>query len=69
MLGVAAVIGARVSVATPGGPLHGVVAGFCLVVALGALLFFYRNWRCPACDRSLLGTTPDFCPKCGVALR
>src|SRR5262245_20854342 len=43
--------------------------GFLLLVA-GALIFSFRNWRCPACDRYLgkhLG--PSFCAKCGVRLQ
>jgi hypothetical protein len=41
-----------------------------LVVVVGALVFSFRNWRCPACDRYLgKGSNPHFCPKCGVALQ
>lgn len=40
-------------------------AFFGLVV--GALLFSFKNWRCPACD-AYLGRSVGhkFCPKCGV---
>jgi len=41
-----------------------------LVLILGALVFSFRNWRCPACDRYLgKGINPRFCQKCGVALQ
>ena len=41
-----------------------------LVLVLGAILFSFRNWRCPACDRYLgRSIGPSFCPKCGVALQ
>ena len=39
------------------------------VLVMGVLLFSFRNWRCPACDRYLGRTmSPRFCPKCGVEL-
>ena len=41
-----------------------------LVLVLGAIVFSFRNWRCPACDRYLgRSIGPSFCPKCGVALQ
>lgn len=41
-----------------------------LVLVLGALIFSFRNWRCPACDRYLgRQMNPTFCSKCGVALQ
>jgi len=44
-------------------------AGFFLLVA-GALIFSFRNWRCPACDRYLgKQMSPKFCSKCGVVLQ
>jgi hypothetical protein len=50
-----------------------VVGALCLVLFLGAMFFYYRNRRCPACDNSIYGVnllmSPIFCPKCGVALR
>ena len=52
-----------------GVPLPVWAAAFISLV-LGVLLFSFRNWRCPACDRYLgreMGHR--FCPKCGVALQ
>lgn len=47
-----------------------VVAPAFLVLVVGALVFSFRNWRCPACDKYLgKGIGPRFCPKCGVALQ
>jgi hypothetical protein len=41
-----------------------------LVVVGTALIFSFRNWRCPACNRYLgRGLNPKFCPRCGVQLR
>ena len=41
-----------------------------LVLIVGAIVFSFRNWRCPACDRYLgKSMNPRFCPKCGVALQ
>lgn len=41
-----------------------------LVVIVGTIIFSFRNWRCPACDRYLgKGINPRFCPKCGVPLQ
>ncbi len=41
-----------------------------LVFVAGALIFSFRNWRCPACDRYLgKQMNPKFCSKCGVVLR
>ena len=43
--------------------------GFFVLVA-GALIFSFRNWRCPACDRYLgKQMNPKFCSKCGVVLQ
>lgn len=40
------------------------------VVVLGAGIYSWRNWRCPACEKSLgKGLSPRFCPNCGVGLR
>ena len=40
------------------------------VLILAAIVFSFRNWRCPACDRYLgRSIGPSFCPKCGVALQ
>lgn len=51
--------------------LPSAVAGpLVLALVVGALVFSWRNWRCPACDRYLgKGVSPAFCPKCGVALQ
>ena len=49
-----------------------VVYWVALVIAyvVGALVFSFRNWRCPACDKYLgKGIGPKFCPNCGVALQ
>lgn len=47
------------------------VAGPALLVLVGAaVVFSFRNWRCPACDKYLgKGLGPRFCPKCGVPLQ
>ena len=56
-------------VTLPGVP-KAVVAPVLLALVLGALVFSFRNWRCPACDSYLgKGMSPRFCPKCGVALQ
>lgn|SRR5262245_41763106 len=41
-----------------------------LVLVLGALIFSFLNWRCPAC-KGYLGKaiSPRFCSKCGVVLQ
>jgi hypothetical protein len=45
-----------------GGPLF-------LGLILAALLFSFRNWRCPACDKYLgKNFNPKHCPGCGVEL-
>ena len=54
------------------------IFGFPLAVAApvffafiaGALIFSFKNWRCPACDK-YLGTVwnPLQCHSCGVALQ
>jgi hypothetical protein len=47
-----------------------VVAPAFLVLVVGAIVFSFRNWRCPACDKYLgKGINPRFCPNCGVALQ
>lgn len=41
-----------------------------IVFVAGVLVFSFRNWRCPACDKYLgKGMGPKFCPSCGVALQ
>ena len=43
--------------------------GFLLLI-VGALVFSFRNWRCPACDRYLgRRLNPRFCSKCGAVLQ
>lgn len=45
------------------------VTAFLAFVA-GALIFSFRNWRCPASDRYLgKQMSLRFCSKCGVVLR
>ena len=41
-----------------------------VVLVAGALIFSFRNWRCPACNRYLgKQYSPKFCSKCGVVLQ
>ena len=70
---IAVVFGASFLRAGKPGPIAGFsvqtlgVVFFALVV--GVLIFSFRNWRCPACNRYLGRTmSPRFCPKCGVEL-
>ena len=59
----------RSPAALPGIPAS-MVAPVFFAVVVGALIFSFRNWRCPACDKYLgKGVSPRFCPKCGVALQ
>lgn len=47
-----------------------VVGPVFLALVAAAVLFSFRNWRCPACSKYLgKGMSPRFCPKCGVALQ
>ena len=47
-----------------------VVAPIAFLLIVGLLVFSFRNWRCPACEKYLgKGIGPAFCPKCGVALK
>jgi len=40
------------------------------IIIIGALIFSFRNWRCPACNKYLgKAVSLRFCPKCGIALR
>jgi hypothetical protein len=56
-------------VALPGVP-PAVVGPAIVLAVVGALVFSFRNWRCPACDKYLgKGISPRYCPKCGVALQ
>jgi len=54
------------------------IFGFPLAVAapiffafiVGALIFSFKNWRCPACDKYLGKVwSPRHCHSCGVALQ
>ena len=37
---------------------------------VAAVFFSLQNWRCPACHRYLGRVrNPNFCPRCGIALR
>ncbi len=54
------------------------IFGFPLAVAgpvffafiIGALIFSFKNWRCPACDKYLGKVwNPRHCHSCGVALQ
>jgi hypothetical protein len=41
-----------------------------IIAIIGALIFSFKNWRCPACDKYLgKAFNPKFCSKCGAALR
>jgi len=41
-----------------------------LVALVGSLVFSFKNWRCPACNKCLgKAFIPHFCSKCGVGLR
>jgi hypothetical protein len=42
--------------------------GFFVLVVCG-LLFSFRNWRCPACDKYLGKGVRSYCPRCGVELQ
>ena len=48
----------------------GILLGAFLILVVGALVFSFRNWRCPACD-GYLGKqmNPKFCSKCGFGLQ
>jgi hypothetical protein len=40
------------------------------IFIIGAVVFSWKNWRCPACDRYLGKVwNPRHCHSCGVALR
>jgi hypothetical protein len=41
-----------------------------IVALLGALIFSFKNWRCPACNKYLgKAFNPRFCSTCGAVLR
>jgi len=60
---------------TSGGSLFGAfpAAAFLpvfLIIVFAVLIFSFRNWRCPACNKYLgKSLSLRFCPKCGIALR
>lgn len=55
--------------APPAWLTEGWLLGVVLAGVGAALVFSFRNWRCPACDRYLgRGINPRFCPRCGVQL-
>lgn len=69
-LGFAALVDERSgSISILGLPLS--VAGPALLAfVLGAVVFTFKNWQCPACDRYLgKGINPRFCTKCGAGLQ
>lgn len=40
---------------------------FSIIIAM--LVFSFKNWRCPACDKYLgKGINFKFCPRCGIHL-
>lgn len=46
---------------------YGQIAGFALI--LGLLIFSFKNWRCPACERYLgKSGIPRFCPQCAAQI-
>ena len=57
-----------------GSHVAGLPQSFTMFAALagvaGIVLFSFRNWRCPSCDRYLGRTmNPSFCSRCGIPLR
>lgn len=41
-----------------------------IIMAIGALVFSYKNWRCPACDRYLgKNLSRRSCWHCGIVFR
>jgi hypothetical protein len=52
-----------------GAPISTLVPTMILFV-IGIVIFSFRNWRCPACDKYLgKAMSPRFCSKCGVPLQ
>jgi hypothetical protein len=40
------------------------------IAIIGLLIFSFKNWRCPACNKYLgKAFNPSFCSKCGVGLK
>jgi hypothetical protein len=49
-------------------PSHFVGPAFLAIMA-GGLLYSFRNWRCPACNRYLgRALKPRYCQNCGIEL-
>jgi hypothetical protein len=41
-----------------------------ILVVAAVLIFSFRNWRCPACNKYLgRSTNPKYCQRCGIELR
>ena len=55
----------------PSGDVMGLLAAVGLgLLVVGIVVFSLMNWRCPACNAYLgKAISPNFCPKCGVALQ
>ena len=53
-----------------GGIPASTVSGIAFAVVMAGVLFSFRNWRCPACNRYLgKAWNPNYCARCGVQLR
>jgi len=53
-----------------GGVPGRLLTGVGIAVIVAAVLFSFRNWRCPACDGYLgKAISPNFCLKCGAPLQ
>ena len=65
-----AILGDKAQKGSVAGLSADALIGFLFAYILGLLIFSLKNWRCPACN-AYLGKNmgPDFCPKCGVALK
>jgi hypothetical protein len=49
-------------------PMEACLVGGLLAIG-AALIFAFKNWRCPSCDKYLgKGISPKFCGGCGVKL-
>ena len=47
-----------------------IYASVFIILAIGCVIFSFKNWRCPACNKYLGKTiSPRFCSKCGVELK
>jgi len=53
-----------------GGFSPAIVGPVFLTYVIGMLIFSFKNWRCPGCNRYLgKGMSPRFCQKCGIQLQ